>query len=503
MTDEDNEPPILIGDYRLQELLSDNPLVETWLAQQISVGRSVILDVLADLSRVSRERFLADTRARAAVDHPFIASVYEAVDTDGHCFRASERLTGETLEAMIAAKSPLEPARLARVLRSISEAYLHHETNARATLPLLARHIHVDGGDVTRVVNLAVAGRRRDNESVRDVEHLGRELIPLVAEGRPGTTRMLTVLAWMRGKERPAPLTWHEIIELCDQVDRQLSAPINSVSPNNATGESSSKARAFWLLGGFAVAAMVLIMLFAWLMRPEKPDLGSSDRLAPILIPAGNYPTLNAGVTEYGAFLIDARETTIGEYREFLDTLAVLAADDLDHAFDHPEQPPEKTNHEPDDWSELLAAARSRGEWNGQRVSLNSPVPGVDWWDAMAYANWRKGRLPTVDEWAAAVHHECEKPTEIPVGPWHASAHPDCPDRTPAGLLGVAGSLAEWTRSKSISPANPLGRQKHVIVGGSYLDANGGALSREWAADPGLRRTDLGFRLVRDIADKP
>jgi len=502
MTGNDSIQDRLVGDYRLHERISDDGHTATWTAEQVSVGRTVIVDELLDLSGEGRERFLADTRARAAVDHPFIASVYEAADEEGHCIRASERLAADTLQALIDANITLEPARLARVLRHIAEANLHNETNFRATLPLELRYVHVDAGDVTRVANLAVAGYRGEGESARDVAHLGRELIPLVQHGRPGATRMLTLLAWMRGEERPAPLQWREIIELCDRVDRQLSAPINEPSLSGIGKELKLNARAFLLLGGSTLAALVVIMIVAWIMRPPKPEPTSNIRLAPVLIPAGEYPTHDDGIAAHDAFLIDARETTIGEYREFLDTLEVLASDDRHRTFDHPDQPADKLHHEPDDWSALLEAARSRGMWNGKRVTLNSPVPGVDWWDAMAYANWRKGRLPSEEEWAAAIHHQCENPSAIPSGPWHAAVPSDCPDRTPAGILGVAGSLSEWTRSESINPANPLSRPQRVIVGGSHLISNANALSRQWTADPSLRQVDLGFRLVRDVKDQ-
>lgn len=505
MIQRDCEPDLRLGDYRLKELLAKNATAATWLAEQVSVGRTVILDELLDLSEKSRELFLIDTRARAAVDHPFIASVYEAVDDPEFCIRASERLTGVTLQAMLDAKATIEPMQMARILRCVAEANIHHEINGRSTLPIRPRYVHtVVGGDVTRMVNLATAGQRSAHESPRDVEILGKNLEPLVPEGRPGSTRMLTILAWMRGKERPAPLQWQEIIELCDQVDHQLSSPYSLAQEDSSEKEAQSSKRAILLLGGFALAAMLAIIFFAWLMRPERPAPIGPARLPPVLIPTGEYPTLEGDMIAIEAFLIDARETTIGEYREFLETLEVLAADNRQRVFDHPGQPAEKTNHEPDDWAALLEAAKSRGTWKGRVVSLNSPVPGVDWWDAMAYANWRKARLPTQEEWSAAIHHECGAPGGIPAGPWRETTmNHDCADRTPAGVLSVAGSLAEWTRSKSISPANPLGSAQYIIVGGSHLKAGSNALTREWSADPGLRREDLGFRLVREIQREP
>ena len=488
-----------VGDYRLLERLASDGNTGTWLAEQVSIGRTVVLDELLDLAPESRDHFLADTRARAAVDHPFIASVYEAVDGSDHCFRASERLTGKSLQSMLDDGITLEPIHLTRALRSLSEANLHYETNARSTQPLAPGHIHMDGKHVTRIANLATTGDRANDESARDIERLGHDLVPLVAPDRPGTTRMFTVLAWMRGKDRPAPLQWREIISLCNQIERQLSTPVGASAKANRPGQNTR--HALFLFGGFTLAALGLIMLAAMLLRPASPLTEIVDRPPPVLIPPGEHPTHDGGRASHAAFLIDARETTIGEYREFLDTLDVLAADDRHRLFDHPGQPAGKSSHTPDDWPALLAAARARGEWNGHPVTLESPVPGVDWWDAMAYANWRKARLPTQEEWAAAIHHECDVPGEITAGQWHAEIPSDCTDRTPAGIHGVAGSLSEWTRKPAINPANPLGRKQYVIVGGSHLTLGKNALSREWVADPGTRRPDLGFRLVRDVAE--
>ena len=71
-------------------------------------------------------------------------------------------------------------------------------------------------------------------------------------------------------------------------------------------------------------------------------------------------------------------------------------------------------------------------------------------------------------------------------------------DRTPVGLIGMAGSVCEWTSKQAINPANPLGGKLWVLVGGSYLKPGTNALSREWITERSLRRPDIGFRIVFD-----
>lgn len=486
-----------LGDYRLKTRISGDAQKTTWLAEQLSVGRVVIVDELVDHGAEAHRIFLADTRARAAVDHPLIASVYEAVDLEGCCLRASERLCGETLQSMADAGQVVDPARMAAIVRSIAEANLHHQSHRRSTQPMGLAHVHVDPDGTTRMANLAKAGEREAGESARDVRCIGRDLSPLVATHRPGSTRLQTLLAWMRGRDRPAPLEWTEVIDLCKEIDRQLSMPTAQALADGRRAARDVEKRGVWLLSMLTVAGLLAIAGIAWLVRPQEPEPAKHVPLPAVEIPAGDYPSPQGGVVSLPAFRIDASEVTIRDYREFVETLAVLAADGREDAFDHPDQPPSKRGHTPENWDDLLLAARGRNAWNGMPVSLDSPVAGVDFWDAHAYATWRKARLPTQEEWYAAVHHQTGHPEQIPTSPWRPFLDVRCDDRTGAGVFGVAGSLSEWTRSLATSPSNPLGSPQHVIVGGSYLRPSRNALGREWTADPSLRRADLGFRLIR------
>ena len=160
-------------------------------------------------------------------------------------------------------------------------------------------------------------------------------------------------------------------------------------------------------------------------------------------------------------------------------------------------QAPGKTSPEPAYWPAQRAAAKTNGTWRNQPVTLDCPVTGVDWWDAAAYAEWKKARLPTQEEWFAALNLEGKKPAEIPPGPW-VPVTAQTLDRTPAGLLGMAGSVCEWTARPAPNPANPLGEKFWIVIGGSYQKPGSNALTREWTPDRSLRRPDLGFRVVFD-----
>ena len=491
-------PERRLGEYLLASRVSETATTVSWIAEQESVGRRVLVEELHPDQEDQRAAFLADVRAKAAVEHPLVGSVYEAVNEPDHCYAAYELLTGATLQDRLLAREPFEPARLAHILRRICDAQLQHEALGQACSPLDPSAIHVDDHGVVRLQNLARAGARDPDRSAHDVAALGAALVPLVADGRPGATRMLTLLGWMRGEQIAAPLTWEQVRDYCNQIEQQLSAPVTTTAPTQRAAAGRGMPTAGWLaIAG--VIALAVVLLLALQMRSSRPKPARPAASLPdaVLIPAGRHPTPDGTREPLERFRIACFEVTIGQYAEFLETLNTLTAAGRERTFDHEDQPATKTSHLPDDWESLIAAARAGTAWNGRPVSLDHPVVGVDWWDASAYAEWKQGRLPTQEEWFAALSRDVEVPAAIPPSPW-VSVASATNDRTPLGLLGMAGSVAEWTRRPAVNPANPLGERKWLVIGGSFLRPGTNALTREWLDDRSIRRPDLGFRLVFD-----
>lgn len=486
-----------LGEYKLVELLVETPLSRTWLAEQTSVARRVLVDELLSDRAADRDLFLADVRAKAAVEHPLIGSVYEAVATEVGCYYAHELLPGMSLQQRLEKNVKMPPAKLAFVLRRVAEAYLQHEALGQATASLDLATILQDEHGVIRLQNLAIAGQRVPGQSQRDVTYLGQALLPLLDRGKPGTTRMLTLLAWMRGEGLAAPLTWGQTRDTCLQIEHQLADPLSIVSPTKK-GLRASRKSSLTYLAPITAVVLIAIIAVAVKIRPPAPAPPPRGNLpAPIAIAAGEHPAPDGLVESLPAFKISAHEITIGQYSEFLKILALLAKDHREKTYDAADQPSDKASHLPDDWPALLAAAQSNGIWHGQTITLDHPVVGIDWWDAAAYADWNKARLPTQQEWFAALTTEEDNPAAIPAGPWLSVTAPTT-DRTPTGLVGMAGSVSEWTAKPAPNPANPLGEKFWVAIGGSYLVPGSNALTRDWLPDRHLRRRDLGFRVVFD-----
>ena len=495
MDDPHSRAGSLLGDYRLEALIGESPVTLTWQAEQAAIRRPVVLFELKPSAFDRREQFLADIRVKAAVDHPLIGSVYEAVSNDQHCYATLERLPGTSLEARMNARQSLKPAQVAQILRRVSEACMTLETAGISTASLGPDDIFLDDHGVVRIANLARAGDRPPGRSADDIITLGRTLPPLVSDGRSGASRMVTLLSWMRGENLGRTMTWGEVHAYTEQIEQQLIEPVSAhvLAPPTARAVGR-KSPLPLILGVVALGFVVAIGVMA--MKGGNGGKGSSLQLPPpVIVLGGSHPLPDGGTGKLNAFSLSGHEVTVGEYADFLAALASLPAERRG-AYDDASQPEDKTDHEPEAWTAMYSAAKAGGQWEGRAMTKDCPVVNIDWWDTAAYCTWKSCRLPSQEEWFAAMRLNLPDPAALRPAGWGPVQQVPPTDCTPSGLHGMAGSVSEWTGSFAINPANPLGEKGWVIIGGSFLKPAGGALAREWMDKREMRRPDLGFRVV-------
>jgi serine/threonine-protein kinase len=98
---------------------------EVYRATDLRLGRTVALKLVAP-ERVDeptmRERFLAESRIAASLDHPHIVPIYEAGEADGRLFLAMRFVEGDDLGVLIDQDGPLDPDRALRLLGGVARA---------------------------------------------------------------------------------------------------------------------------------------------------------------------------------------------------------------------------------------------------------------------------------------------------------------------------------------------------------------------------------------------
>ena len=502
-TDQRLTPGMQVGDYYLQQLVYEGDATRTWLAHQVSVNREVIIDSLNRAVHGDDEvvaAYLSDVRTKAKVDHPLIGSVFEAVRQEAICFYAREKIPGETLEGKLLKRELLKPSEIVHLLKQVADANLYLESKKLASLPLSPNQLFISDTGMCRIVNMAVGGERDYSVSTEDKVMLGENFAKILKTDEPGATRTGSLLAYMADREREIPLTWEQVKELSEGVERQLSEPLMTSSLQSSTMLIKKSGMSRQMMRNLGIAAGVLVLggFITMLMMREKAPR-KRDLTGVVMVDVKKFMKSRPDVN-LREFTIDAHEVTIGEYARFLRDLTPEIVDQIQHE----SQPDYKTSYEPEDWEAMYDAARRGSEWNGREMmSLNCPVVGVDWWDAYAFAEFNARRLPTLDEWRAAIATSGSKPMRLKRSPWGA-VDQESEDITENKIYGLAGNVAEWSLKLSKRENDPMATEKKpVIFGGSYTDDDKDANSRRWLDPSGddkdardLRRPDIGFRTV-------
>jgi hypothetical protein len=276
------------------------------------------------------------------------------------------------------------------------------------------------------------------------------------------------------------------------------------ITEHRKQNEWRSRIAGFWQI----LAVTLLVALIGYLgycgrvfIDPLVRDFGKkalarSNKGGSIIIPAGPFYYQDGQLITVPQFSIDPIEVTIWQYAEF------LAAAGESHEYDHPDQPVEKS-HRNAHWAQLYEAAVAQGEFQGVMVNVNLPAVFVDWFDAYAYAKWKGRRLPTEEEWEKAARgtdgqrypwgsDERSGAANVyrgdPIQKWVAPGSYS-EDRSPYGVLDMAGNVSEWT--SSIDPSgNP------VIRGGNFGNLSAD-VTRRVTNQRSLTLSDrIGFRTV-------
>jgi serine/threonine protein kinase len=227
-----------------------------------------------------------------------------------------------------------------------------------------------------------------------------------------------------------------------------------------------------------------------------------------LFIPGGNFKR-ESGEEHVDAFAIMRAPVTVGEYLEFLNGVSLeIANAHLPRVEENEAYFKQNTDGKfqlPDEDAE------------GDVWRLDWPMFLVSFHDAEAFAAWRGARdkvayrLPSALEWEKAArgvdgrvfpwgnHFDATfccmreshqgRPTPMPTGSYET-------DRSPYGLVDVAGNIAEWTSSLESADDGERGIGKGASFNSMALMCR---LDMHFASPRAFRYVHYGFRLAMDV----
>jgi serine/threonine protein kinase len=118
-------PGSVVAGYRVESRIGFGGMAVVLRARDESLGRLVALKVLAPAladDAAFRERFIRESRAAAAVDHPHIIPVYAAGEAGGVLYIAMRYVPGGDLRGLLHREGPLPAGRAGYLLHQVASA---------------------------------------------------------------------------------------------------------------------------------------------------------------------------------------------------------------------------------------------------------------------------------------------------------------------------------------------------------------------------------------------
>ncbi|MEA3187104.1 MAG: gamma-glutamyl hercynylcysteine S-oxide synthase [Chthoniobacter sp.] len=517
----------VLGNYKIIRKLGDGKWGPVYEAEQTSMGRLVALKVLApDLQKQpeAKSQFIGNASAKANVQHPFILSVYEAGETEGHCYFTHEYVEGDNLATYVAQGRNIDEPTALHAIKVVGEALhaLNHEKVTHGSLE--ANSVYIGEDNRPRLANLATM-HGEPPHTQEEIQTLGRSIAAVLPTKNGTSAGLQAMLRRMQTGGTNGFLSWTALLQAVKALEPKVNPAdafkLNAQDEAAIRAVEQARRRQKRSMIYSVVTAVVLVgvagaLVYRTYFRSnERTELENM-----VKIPAGDFVYQEGQAAGTGAFWISQYEVTIGQYAKFLDFLKKNPTAE----FDHPKQPVGKSHVPKDDytWGIYYEHARLNRPTKNTPIDMNCPIFNVDYWDAYAYAKWKGQRLPTEQEWEKAARGSdarlypwgndldpkrlngnadyVETPTPETKAEsdgywWWSPVDAKPGDKSPYGVIGMAGNVSEWTDTWL--------QDKYVVIrGGNFHSPEWKTTKRVTQAYPGTFSEYLGFRTVSDSPPK-
>ena len=219
----------VVAGHRIVRLLGRGGMGVVYEATDEALGRSVALKLVAPERADQpgfRERFIAESRLAASIDHPNVLPVFKAGEDEGLLYLAMRLVDGADLRTL----APLEPARAAHVVAQVGAALdaaharrlVHRDVKPANVLVGGADHAYLTDFGLVKALD-ATSGHTRTGDVVGTLDYIAPERIRGESDGPPGDVYGLgCVLFYALTGEVPFPL---------DAAERKLWAHLSAPPP--------------------------------------------------------------------------------------------------------------------------------------------------------------------------------------------------------------------------------------------------------------------------------
>jgi eukaryotic-like serine/threonine-protein kinase len=168
-----------LGKYKLIDLLGRGGMGKVFLGEHTMMNRRVALKILSrHVSRdsASVERFLAEARTIAALDHPNIVHAYSIDIENDRYFLVMEYIHGPDLRRMVEMEGPLDFQRAADYMRQAADGLAHAHQRKMIHCDIKPSNLLLNNLGVVKILDLGLArltGAEPTESAIHEQDILG------------------------------------------------------------------------------------------------------------------------------------------------------------------------------------------------------------------------------------------------------------------------------------------------------------------------------------------
>ncbi|HEY6375132.1 MAG TPA: protein kinase [Edaphobacter sp.] len=169
------EPGKRVGDYEVVELLGTGGMGHVYRARNIISNRTEALKILLPELSADREfadRFIAEIRTLASLDHPNIASLHTAFQTDDQLVMVMEYVKGHTLEQR-AYLSPMTTSTVVEYITQVLSALTYAHARSVIHRDIKPANLMVTSDGVVKLMDFGIAKSQVDINLTRTGTTIG------------------------------------------------------------------------------------------------------------------------------------------------------------------------------------------------------------------------------------------------------------------------------------------------------------------------------------------
>ncbi|MCD4525578.1 serine/threonine-protein kinase [Nocardioides sp. cx-173] len=164
----DAPPPEPIGGrYRVEREVGRGGMGSVWLAYDERLGRQVAVKRVGRLPGESLPhlaRAMREARSSAALNHPHVVSVYDAVEEGEHLWLVMEYVPGRTLAEIVAAEGPLPAERVAAIGAQVAEGLAAAHAAGTVHRDVKPGNVLVGDDGVAKISDFGIARSQGDDK---------------------------------------------------------------------------------------------------------------------------------------------------------------------------------------------------------------------------------------------------------------------------------------------------------------------------------------------------